>query len=179
MEPIENLSLFFLENRSHLLWSGVIILFFSILRFIFARIIKKQARKNSISYDREIYMGKLFSLLMILVLLSLLGAIWEISLQGLSVYFASILTVLGVALFATWSVLSNLTASILLFFFFPYRIGQKVKIMDGDNSLEGIILDINLFYIKVETADGNEVAYPNNIAIQKPLIIKFQAKEDK
>ncbi len=119
-------------------------------------------------------MRKLFDVLMTLIILSVLGAIWEISLQGLSLYFASILTVLGVALFATWSVLSNLTVSIFLFFFFPYRIGQKVKIIDGDNSIEGVILDINLFYIRIETDDKNIVACPNNIAVQKPWIIKFK-----
>ena len=94
----------------------------------------------------------------------------EVSFQGLSLYFASIFTVIGVALFATWSVLSNLTASVILFFFFPYRIGRKVKIIDGDNSIEGQIVDITLFHIKVETEDDRIVAYPNNLAIQKPIM---------
>ena len=119
-------------------------------------------------------MRKLFNVLMLLLLITSIGAIWEISLKGLSLYFASILTIIGVALFATWSVLSNLTASIFLFFFFPYRIGQKVKVVDGDNSVEGVILDINLFYIRIETDENHIVAYPNNIVIQKPLIIKLK-----
>lgn len=118
-------------------------------------------------------MGKLVNVLMSCLSVTVLGAIWEISIQGLSLYFASILTVIGVALFATWSVLSNLTSSIFLFFFFPYRIGQKVRIIDSENSVEGIILDINLFYIKIEIEDGNIVAYPNNLAIQRPMIIRF------
>ena len=119
-------------------------------------------------------MKKLTNIMMLALSISILGAVWEISIRGISLYFASILTVLGVALFATWSVLSNLTCSIFLFFFFPYRIGQKVKIIDGDNSLEGVILDINLFYIKIETDEGNIVAYPNNLAIQKPITIRVK-----
>ena len=107
MEQINKLTSFLVQHKSDLLLSLAILSFFLILRLVFLRLIKNQARKNNISFDREIYMRKLFNVLMLLLLITSIGAIWEISLKGLSLYFASILTIVGVALFATWSVLSR------------------------------------------------------------------------
>lgn len=148
----------------------ILVVLFFILRSIIGKVIRGHAQKNHLVHSREIYIRKLVNVMLILLIITVIGAVWEISFQGLSLYFASIFTVIGVALFATWSILSNLAASVILFFFFPYRIGAKVKIMDGDNSVEGQIIDITLFYIKVETNDDRIVAYPNNLAIQKPIM---------
>jgi small-conductance mechanosensitive channel len=84
--------------------------------------------------------------------------------------------VAGVALFAQWSILSNITASVILFFSFPFKIGSKIEIMDDKNSVTGIVEDITFFVIQIRTTNGNMVSYPNNLAIQKG-IIAFTGKE--
>ena len=101
----------------------------------------------------------------------ILGLTWDISFEGLSVYFLSFFTVAGVALFASWSLLSNITSAILLFFYFPYRIGDRIRIVDGDNSIEGIVFDLNMFSIIIKNDDGQKVTYPNNLALQKAIIM--------
>jgi len=145
-------------------------LLFLILRSILLKIVKKHSQINDLDYTREVYIKKLISMGLILVFTSAIGMVWEISVKGLSIYFASIFTVIGVGLFANWSILSNLTASVILFFFFPYRIGRDIKIVDGDNSIEGTVVDITLFYIKIEAKDKQFYSYPNNLAIQKPIV---------
>lgn len=147
-----------------------IILSFIIFRKIIRKLIQRQAKKYSFHQSRIVYMNKITGGGSFLLFLILLGFVWEISLAGLSVYFASVFTVVGVALFANWSILSNLSASILLFFFFPFKIGSSIKIMDGDNSIDGIIMDITMFYILIKTSSGDEVSYPNNLAMQKPFV---------
>lgn len=171
MTYVEDIIAIFKNNLIEELITLVLLVLFFISRSIISKTISNHALKNKVVQSRVLYIRKLLNLGLILVLLTLIGAVWEISFQGLSLYFASIFTVVGVALFATWSVLSNLTASVILFFFFPYRIGAKVKIIDGDNSVEGQIVDITLFYIRVETEDDKIVAYPNNLAIQKPMML--------
>jgi small-conductance mechanosensitive channel len=42
--------------------------------------------------------------------------------------------------------------------------------MDGDNSVEGVIIDITLFAMLIQLADENVVSYPNNLAIQKAIV---------
>lgn len=162
---------FFEENMQSVLVTLAVTVLFVLTRSIMLRLIKRHSRNREVPDDRQVYIIKLSNILLILLFLTVLGAAWEISLKGLSVYFASIFTVVGVALFATWSILSNLTASIIIFFFFPYRIGQKVRIVDGDNSIEGKIVDITLFYVMIETIDNKMCSYPNNLAIQKPLLL--------
>jgi small-conductance mechanosensitive channel len=87
------------------------------------------------------------------------------SFKGLSISFASIFTVIGVAFFAQWSILSNITASVLLFFNFSYKVGNKIKIMDGDNSVTGEVANVTLFTFQIKNESGELVNYPNNLFI--------------
>ena len=100
-----------------LLTIGVIFLFV-LVRSIIKKLIIKHARKNKMAYSREVYVKKLVIGVQVNLFLTIIGMIWEISFKGLSVYFASAFTVIGVGLFANWSILSNMTASVILFFFF-------------------------------------------------------------
>ena len=170
MNYIENIIDFLRTNAIQEVITLFLLMLFFISKSIFGKIISRHAQQNEVVHERGLYIRKLVNVIFLLLLITIIGAVWEVSFQGLSLYFASIFTFIGVALFATWSVLSNLTASVILFFFFPYRIGRKVKIIDGDNSIEGQIVDITLFHIKVETDDDRIVAYPNNLAIQKPIM---------
>ncbi|MEM7110398.1 MAG: mechanosensitive ion channel family protein [Bacteroidota bacterium] len=158
-------------DQHYIQWSitvGLLVLLI-IVRVIIIRMVIRHGLKNDVDKSRSVYIKKLINITLIVLFTSLIGSIWEISVQGLSLYFASIFTVVGVALFATWSVLSNMTASLVLFFFFPYRIGDKVRIIDGDNSVQGHIIDITLFYLEIKGENEQLFTYPNNLAIQKAI----------
>ncbi len=146
-----------------------VFLFFSLIKTVSKKMIIQHSRKKNVHLPRELYIRKLVRLTLTILMITVIGIIWEISLTGLSIYFTSIFTVIGVGLFAIWSILSNMTASILIFFFFPFRIGAKVKIIDGDNSVTGVIKDIGLFTTIVELSDQAKVSYPNNLLIQRPV----------
>jgi small-conductance mechanosensitive channel len=96
--------------------------------------------------------------------------IWSVDFEGFSVFASSFFAIVGVALFAQWSILSNVTASIIIFFNFPARVGDTIRIVDGDNSVEGKIKEISLFQIELNDHDGNLVIYPNNLLLQKPVV---------
>jgi small-conductance mechanosensitive channel len=113
---------------------------------------------------------KFFNMLMLFALITILAIIWDVSFRGLSIYFASLFAVIGVAFFAQWSMLSNITAAIILFFNYSYKIGNSIKVLDGDNSVEGEIVDNQLFYFYIKTKKGEVVSYPNNLILQKPII---------
>lgn len=147
---------------------SLVIIFF-IVRKILVNIVKKHAFKLTFSESRMTYVIKLTNFGLSLLFIILIGFVWELSLKGLSFYFASIFTVVGVAFFASWSILSNVTAYAIIFFYFPFRIGYKIRIVDGDNSIEGTITDITIFFIQIELSDGEAITYPNNLAIQKPI----------
>lgn len=144
----------------------VAILLFFVINSISRNIIEKQAKKHGLDRSRSVYTKKFFGITWFLLLLVSLGFIWEISFAGL---FASFFAIAGVALFANWSILSNITSSVILFFYYPFKIGSRIRIIDGDNSVEGIVKDITFFSILVETDKNHLVSFPNNLAMQKAI----------
>ena len=166
---IENL-LTQLSEYVQIVLTTVFLLLFLIGRTIANKLISRHARRNNINRSRMLYTRKFFNLLIAAGLLTLLAITWDINFRGLSIYFASVVTVLGVALFAQWSILSNVTASIILFLYYTYKIGAEVKIIDGEDSIRGKIVDITLFYIKIEIQDGSIISYPNSLAMQRPIL---------
>ncbi|MEM8715066.1 MAG: mechanosensitive ion channel family protein [Cyanobacteria bacterium P01_G01_bin.4] len=150
--------------------SAVLVPIFFIGRRILNRLILSRANQSSFSHTRTANIKKIVSGLWLGVSLLSLGTIWNITIQGLAVYFASFFAVVGVAFFASWSVLSNVSAAIILFFSFPIRIGYRIRVQDGDNSIEGEIINISLFNIQIQKGRGETVFYPNNLAMQKPII---------
>src|SRR5690606_28274450 len=87
-----------------------------------------------------------------------------------SVFLSSIFAVVGVALFAQWSILSNITASMIIFFGFPYRVGDQIKVLDKDDDMTGVIEEISMFHVILRRPDGNLITYPNSLILQKAVL---------
>ena len=87
-----------------------------------------------------------------------------------TVFLSSIFAVVGIALFAQWSILSNVTASMIIFFGFPYRVGDRIKILDKDDDMSGIIEEISLFHVILRRDEGNMITYPNTLILQKAVL---------
>ena len=67
--------------------------------------------------------------------------------------------------------LSNITSAIILFFEYPIKEGNKIKIQDGENTIEGEVVGLSLFNIEIKN-NKETIFYPNNLAIQKAIINK-------
>ncbi|MBE8568554.1 mechanosensitive ion channel domain-containing protein, partial [Vibrio sp. OPT46] len=85
-------------------------------------------------------------------------------------FLSSIFAVLGVAFIAQWSILSNITASFLIFFVFPYRVGDRIKVVDKDEDICGEIQEISMFHVLIKHDNGNLITYPNNQILQKAVL---------
>jgi len=134
------------------------------------RFIRSFGEKQAIAEKRIIYTKKFFQTFFVLFLLTAVTLIWGIDVKGVIIFASSFFAFLGIALFASWSILSNITTSIVIFFSFPYKIGDQIRIVDGDNTIEGCIKDMTFFNIHIECVDGNVAYYPNNLAVQKPVL---------
>ncbi|MCX2980965.1 mechanosensitive ion channel family protein [Halieaceae bacterium IMCC14734] len=87
-----------------------------------------------------------------------------------SLFLSSAFAVIGIAFFAQWSILSNITASVVIFFGFPYRVGDQIKVTDADFDLSGTLEEIGLFHVLIRSPEGNMITYPNSLILQKPVI---------
>ena len=101
----------------------------------------------------------------------LLAAIWGVQQDDIAVFLGTILTVLGIAFFAQWSLLSNVTSSVLLFFNHPMKIGDTIKILDKEFPYEGEVSDLSYFFVHIKTVDGEIITVPNSLMLQKAILI--------
>jgi len=97
--------------------------------------------------------------------------IWGFDFKGLLTLSASILAITGVAMFASWSVLSNVTAFFLLLANKSFRRGDFIRVINLDNYVEGYISEINLFNTKLISENREIIIYPNNLLVAFPTII--------
>ena len=107
-----------------------------------------------------------------------LSLIWGVDLNDFSVFLSSILAILGIGFVAQWSILSNLTASVILFFNHPLRLGDRIRVMDKDFDWTGKVEDISGFYLFMRTDDGKQITIPTNLVIQKGIEILKEKKTD-
>ena len=112
-----------------------------------------------------------FHILLVLLLIVVLSVVWGVDIRGLLVLASSMIAVVGVALFAAWSLLSNITAFFILLGQKAFAEGMEVRVVDGGNYLEGRIVEINLFSTVLRTKDNEQVVYPNNLLISRPVIV--------
>ncbi|MBD8514600.1 mechanosensitive ion channel family protein [Photobacterium sp. 2_MG-2023] len=160
--------------QSRLAYNLFIILAFLIVYAIAKRVINlwltRLGKTKMVSEARVRFISRVLSSVVFFVLFSVAVISLGLGYSDISLFFSSAFAVLGVALFAQWSMLSNVTASVLIFFVFPYRIGDRVKVVDKDDDISGVINDITMFHVIIERTDGSLVTYPNNIILQKPVI---------
>ena len=105
--------------------------------------------------------------------------VWGVDTKNIFVALGSVFAVIGVALFAQWSILSNITAGIILFFSAPFRIGDYIRIVDNDIPIEAKVEDIYTFYTHLRTKDGGLHIFPNSLLLQKAIsVIKIDNEEE-
>lgn len=111
----------------------------------------------------------------IIISLLLLAVVWGVQLSAVFVLATTTLTLLGVALFAQWSILSNITAYFILTLHPSFARGNYIRILDGDNYAEGYIADLNLFSTKLITDTREIILYPNILVLGRPTQINPNA----
>ncbi|NRQ41329.1 mechanosensitive ion channel [Rheinheimera sp. YQF-2] len=131
-------------------------------RFIAASQLKAEMNKRALV---------VFHIILALLLIVVLSIVWGVDIRGLLVLASSMIAVVGVALFAAWSLLSNITAFFILLGQKAFAEGMEVRVVDGGNFLEGRIIEINLFSTVLRTKDNELVVYPNNLLISRPVVV--------
>ena len=134
------------------------------------RTIQQLGRSKQVAPFRIKYISKTTNIALFMGFLLLVFVLLGIGYGELSVFFSSVFAVIGIALFAQWSILSNITASVAIFFGFPYRVGDQIKITDSDFDLSGTLEEIGLFHVLIRSREGNVITYPNSLILQKPVI---------
>lgn len=171
--------MFFQTYQQEFITTGFILIFLLIIRYFINTLIGKISKKNGINIARTHLMQRYITVALVIMALVIIPFIFGTQPQDLIVLFSSVFAVIGIALFAIWSILSNITSGIIMFLSFPYKVGDKIQIHDKDVPLEGIIEDIRAFQLHLRTENGDLVTYPNNLMLQKAVtLIKKDAIDE-
>ena len=128
-------------------------------------------KNTQLERGRRKIMIKALNLIFLITSFILIGAIWGLKQNEIALFASTILTALGIAFFAQWSLLSNITSSIILFFNHPLKIGDKIEIVDKDYSFEGEITDLTYFFLHLKLENGKIITIPNSLLLQKSVAI--------
>ena len=108
----------------------------------------------------------------LLLMLELLG----VSASMLWAALTGFTAVAAVAFFAVWSVLSNIFCSVLIFTTRPFRLYDRIEVLENGEKagLKGRVVDINLIYTTLQEDDldgqpGPTLQIPNSLFFQRAV----------
>lgn len=158
--------------------TAVLLILVVLSRIIVSKLVRTVAKRSQTIEKRTRLVLKYIHLLNNTIAGIALIIIWGVQTKDVFVVFSSIATVAGVALVAQWSILSNITSGIILFFSFPFTIGDFIIIHDKDFPIEAEIEDIGAFHVYLKTKKGEIIVYPNNLMLQIGITILKHPNEE-
>jgi small-conductance mechanosensitive channel len=170
---------FFNNYTRETIATGVVFVIIIVLRIVTTKLVRRYAKSSQTIERRTNLVIKYMHLFINILAIVALTIVWGVQTRDIFIALSSIATVVGVAMFAQWSILSNITAGIILFFSFPFKIGDTIRIHDKDFPIEAEIEDISAFHVYLSTKDGEKIIYPNNLLLQRGISIIDNQYEEK
>lgn len=162
-------------NEIRILETSATLVLYFLSFFITKNVINNSLKKAQLERTRRKIIIKSIQLLITIATISLIAAIWGVEQNEIALFASTILTAFGIAFFAQWSLLSNITASIIVFFNHPIRLGDNVKVLDKDYPFEGEVAELGYFFIYLKTATGEIITIPNALVLQKSISVKSKS----
>jgi small-conductance mechanosensitive channel len=169
---------YFDDYTKELIATGILFVVYVLTRLIVSKLVRSFAKRSQTIEKRTRLVLKYIHLLMNIIALIALIIIWGVQTKDIFFVLSSFTTIVGVAMFAQWSILSNITSGIILFFSFPYKIGDNIIIHDKDFPIEAEIEDIGAFHVYLKTQKGEIIVYPNNLMLQIGITILKHPDEE-
>lgn len=157
--------------------TAVVLLLLMITNIFTRNVVKRFLKKFTFTAQRRKLTIRIINLLLWITAIVFISAIWGVRQSQMAVFISSSMAVLGIAFVAQWSLLSNITAGLILFFNHPIKIGDHIKVIEKDFVIEGTISDITFFFVHIKTLNKEKISIANNIFLQKNISIVLNKDE--
>lgn len=158
-------------NELQVLESVIVLASYLLLILLIRTLISKTLKFAHLERARRKIIIKSLHLFTTIIAFTFLAGIWGFKQHEIAAFASTILTALGIAFFAQWSLLSNITSGIILFFNHPIKSGDTIKIMDKDFPFEGEITGLTFFFVHLKTTSGEIITIPNSLILQKSICV--------
>lgn len=159
----------FFNYLPQIIATAVVLLLVPAVKYIMRKYIRYFTAKKAKTEARMLQVIHLTSWAINIVAVFILVIIWGVKAEDIFLALGSILLFVGVGVFAQWSILSNVTAGLIIFFSTPFRIGDRIEIHDKDLPMKATIEGIMTFYTHLRTDDGRLVVISNTLFLQKTI----------
>jgi len=132
--------------------------------------LRRLATRLRLPYETVFTVTRLLIVALWLVVATLVLEIWGVSVGGLWALLVSAATIVGVGFLATWTMVSNITASFFIAFWRPFHLGDNIEILP--ENLAGRVIDSNLMFVVVRESSGAVIQIPNNLFFQKAFRVR-------
>lgn len=95
----------------------------------------------------------------------LILGVWGVSVGSLWTVLVGAITVVGVGFLAVWAMVSNITASVFISIWRPFRLGQTVEVLP--EAVKGRVVERNMMFTVLREDAGSVLHVPNNLFFQK------------
>ena len=147
--------------------------------FIFKTVINNFLKKTRLERGRRKMAIRAVLLFTTITVIILITGIWGFKQNEIALFASTILTALGIAFFAQWSLLSNITSSILIFFNHPIKLGDTIKVLQKEYSYEGVVTEMNYFFVHIKTKDNEIITIPNSHFFEKSFSLSTNNEKSK
>lgn len=154
-----------------LIGTGVVIMATIVIRVIVKGLVRKYAEVTSRPDTKTNHIVRVCMIFINFIAAISLIVIWGVNPKNIFIAMSSVFAVIGVAFFAQWSILSNVTSGVIIFFTAPFHVGDFIRILDKDAPLDAYVEDIHTFYTHLRTKDGGLHLIPNTLLLQKGISI--------
>lgn len=139
-----------------------IIVIYIILYFLFKIVINNFLKRTRLERGTRKMALRAMQLFTTTTAIIFLTGIWGFKQNEIALFASSILAAIGIAFFAQWSLLSNITSSILIFFNHPVKLGDHIKVLHKDFNYEGEVTELNYFFVHLKTEEDEVITIPNS-----------------
>jgi small-conductance mechanosensitive channel len=160
-----------MKEKIQIIETMALLVIYVVAFFLTTTFINNTLKKTQVQRPRRKMIIKAIHLFTTIGVVILIAGIWGLKQHEIAVFASTILTALGIAFFAQWSLLSNITSSIILFFNHPLKLGDTIKVLDKDYPFEGEVTELTYFFIHIKTANGEVITIPNSIILQKSIAV--------
>ena len=168
-----------LANEALILWmlkvAGILaaLIVYKVSRLVWLRAIERIASFRGMRPQRVASARRAVHLVGRAALVGAIVLIISIQFHGLTILLGTIATAIGIAFFARWSIISNVTTSFIIFLRHPVLIGDRIDLPRVANC-GGVVKEMTLFYIILVDEAGRTITIPNNLALSQPMVITHQ-----
>jgi len=168
---IDNVTAWLIEYALNISFSIIVLGAYVAVRRIAIPRIERHVEQGRLKDGAFKQASTALTLLTAILSVALIMFTWGFDFRGLLAFSTGLIALTGAALFASWSILSNVTSFFLLLLHPAYRRGNFIRVVDADNYVEGYISEINLFNTKLISEQREVIIYPNNLLMARPTLI--------